>query len=58
VNFIPPNSGVTWHGICVDTRHTDVAKRDGPRLRVDRRGCQSSKGVDCDDLTHDLIEYS
>jgi hypothetical protein len=33
-----------------DTRHTDVAKRGGSWIGVDRRGRQSSKGVDCDIL--------
>jgi hypothetical protein len=33
------------HGIAYDdTRHTDVAKRGGSWIGVDRRGCQSSKG--------------
>jgi hypothetical protein len=52
-----------------DMRHTDVAKRGGSSLGVDRRGCQSSKGVDCDILASvdghilaqgliELIEYS
>jgi hypothetical protein len=31
-----------------DTRHTDVAKRRCSWIGVDRRGRQSSKGVDCD----------
>jgi hypothetical protein len=33
-----------------DTIHTDVAKRGGSWLVVDRRGRRSSKGVDCDIL--------
>jgi hypothetical protein len=33
-----------------NTRHTNVAKRGGSRIGVDRQGCQSSKGVDCDTL--------
>jgi hypothetical protein len=33
-----------------DTGHTYVAKRGGSWLGVDRRGHQSSKGVDCDIL--------
>jgi hypothetical protein len=33
-----------------DTRHTDVAKSGYSWLGVDRRGCRSSKGVDCDIL--------
>jgi hypothetical protein len=32
------------------TGRTDVAKRERSWLGVDRRGCQSSKGVDCDIL--------
>jgi hypothetical protein len=47
-----------------DNRHTDVAKRGGSWLGVDRRGRRSSKGVDCDILAlvdgdimaQDLIE--
>jgi hypothetical protein len=39
-----------------DTRHTDVAKRGGSWIGVDRRGRRSSKGVDCDILAQDLIE--
>jgi hypothetical protein len=31
---------MTWHD---DTRHTDVVKRGGSWLRVDRRGRRSSK---------------
>ena len=39
------------HGMAYDdTRHTDVAKRGGSWIEVDRRGRQSSKGVDCDIL--------
>jgi hypothetical protein len=33
-----------------DTRHTYVAKRGDSWIGVDRRGCRSSKGVDCDIL--------
>jgi hypothetical protein len=33
-----------------DTRNINVPKRGGFWLGVDRRGCQSSKGVDCDIL--------
>ena len=33
-----------------DTRHTDVAKRGGSWIGVDRQGRRSSKGVDCDIL--------
>jgi hypothetical protein len=39
-----------------DTRHTDVTKRKGSWIGVDRRGRQSSKGVDCDILAQGLIE--
>jgi hypothetical protein len=39
------------HGIAYDgTRHTDVAKRGGSWIGVDRRGRRSYKGVDCDIL--------
>ena len=42
--------GLEWsHGMAYDdTRHTDVAKRGGSWIGVDRRGRRSSKGVDCD----------
>jgi hypothetical protein len=45
--------GPEWsHGMAYDdTRHTDVAKRGGSWIGVDRRGRRSSKGVDCDILT-------
>jgi hypothetical protein len=33
-----------------NTRHTNMAKRGGFLLRVDRRSRQSSKGLDCDIL--------
>jgi hypothetical protein len=38
--------GLGWsHGMAYeDTRHTDVAKRKGSWIRVDRRGRRSSKG--------------
>jgi hypothetical protein len=38
--------GLEWsHGMAYDdTRHTDVAKRGGSWIRVDRRGRRSSKG--------------
>jgi hypothetical protein len=38
--------GPEWsHGMTYDdTRHTDVAKRGGSWIRVDRRGRRSSKG--------------
>jgi hypothetical protein len=47
-----------------DTRHTNVAKRGDFWIGVDRRGCRSSKGVNCDILApvdgdilaQDLIE--
>jgi hypothetical protein len=44
--------GPEWsHGMAYDdTRHTDVAKRVGSWIEVDRRGRQPSKGVDCDIL--------
>jgi hypothetical protein len=44
--------GPKWlHGLAYDdTRHTDVAKRGGSWIGVDRRGHRSSKGVDCDIL--------
>jgi hypothetical protein len=44
--------GPEWsHGMAYDdTRHTEVAKRGGSWIGVDRRGCRSSKGVDCDIL--------
>jgi bisphosphoglycerate-independent phosphoglycerate mutase (AlkP superfamily) len=58
--------GPEWsHGIAYDdTGHTNVAKRGGSWLGVDRQGRWSSKGVDCDILasedgdihTQDLIE--
>jgi hypothetical protein len=52
-----------------DSRHTDVAKRGGTWLGVDRRERRSSKEEDCDILTQmdcdilaqgliELIEYS
>jgi hypothetical protein len=51
------------HGACVpgvvtrydDTRHTGLAKRGGSWIRVDRRGRQSSKGVDCDILAPGMV---
>jgi hypothetical protein len=44
--------GPEWsHGMTYDnTRHTDVAKRGGSWIGVDRRVHRSSKGVDCDIL--------
>jgi hypothetical protein len=44
--------GLEWsHGMAYDdTRHTDVVKRGCSWLKVDRRGCRSSKEVDCDIL--------
>jgi hypothetical protein len=42
--------GPEWsHGMAYDdTRHTDMAKRGGSWIGVDRQGCRSSKGgVDC-----------
>jgi hypothetical protein len=63
--------GPEWsHGMAYDnTRHIDVAKRGGSWIGVDRRGHQSSKGVDYDILALmdgdilaqgliELIEYS
>jgi hypothetical protein len=38
-----------------DTRHTDMAKRGGFWIRVDRRGRRSSKGVDCDILAPRMV---
>jgi hypothetical protein len=35
---------------CDDTRHTNVDKRGGSWLGVDRRGRRSPMGVDCDIL--------
>jgi hypothetical protein len=45
--------GLEWsHGmICDNTRHTNVEKRGGSWLGVDRRRHLTSKGVDCDILT-------
>jgi hypothetical protein len=42
--------GLEWsHDMAYDdTRHTDVSKREGSWIKVDQRGCRSSKGVDCD----------
>jgi hypothetical protein len=50
--------GLEWsHGMAYDvTGNTDVAKRGGSWLGVDRRGRRSSRGVDCDILTKGLIE--
>jgi hypothetical protein len=44
--------GLEWsHDMTYDnTRHTDVAKRGGFWLGVDRRSRRSSKGLDCDIL--------
>jgi hypothetical protein len=49
--------GPEWsHGMAYDdTRHTDVAKRGGSWIGVDRRGRQSSKGVDCDILAPRMV---
>jgi hypothetical protein len=38
-----------------DTRHTDVAKRGGFLIGVDRRGRRSSKGGDCDILAPGMV---
>jgi hypothetical protein len=45
--------GLEWSHVMAydDTRHTDMAKRGGSWIGVDRRGRRSSKGVDCDILT-------
>jgi hypothetical protein len=44
------------HGMSYDdTRHTDVAKRGGSWIGVDRRGRRSSKGVDCDILAPGMV---
>jgi hypothetical protein len=52
--------GPEWsHGMAYDdTRHTDMAKRGGSWIGVDRRGRQSSKGVDCDILTPGVVMSS
>jgi hypothetical protein len=63
--------GLEWsHGMAYDdTSHTDVAKREGSWLGVNRRGRWSSKRVHCDILAPgdgdtlaqgliELIEYS
>jgi hypothetical protein len=44
--------GLEWsHDMAYDdTRHTNVAKRGGSWLGVDRRGRRSSKRMDCDIL--------
>jgi hypothetical protein len=49
--------GPEWsHGITYDdTRHTDVAKRGGSWIGVNRRGRRSSKGVDCDILAPGMV---
>jgi hypothetical protein len=49
--------GPEWsHGMSYDdTRHTDVAKRGGSWIGVDRCGCRSSKGVDCDILAPRMV---
>jgi hypothetical protein len=44
---------MAWHMTTLDT---NVAKRGGSWIGVDRRGHRSSKGVDCDILAQDLIE--
>jgi hypothetical protein len=49
--------GPKWsHGMAYDdTRHTDMAKMGGSWIGVDRRGHQSSKGVDCDILAPGMV---
>jgi hypothetical protein len=49
--------GPEWsHGMAYDdNRHTDVAKRGGSYIEVDRRGCRSSRGVDCDILAPGMV---
>jgi hypothetical protein len=49
--------GLEWsHGMAYDdTRHTDMAKRGGSWIGVDRRGRRSSKGVDCDILAPRMV---
>jgi hypothetical protein len=49
--------GLEWsNGMAYDdTRHTNVAKRGGSWIRVDQRGCRSSKGLDCDILTPGMV---
>jgi hypothetical protein len=46
------HAGLEWsHDMAYDdTEHTNVAKRGGSWLGVDRRGLRSSKGEDCDIL--------
>jgi hypothetical protein len=44
------------HGMAYDNiRNTDVAKRGGSWIGVDRRGRRSSKGVDCDILAPGMV---
>jgi hypothetical protein len=49
--------GLEWsHGMTYDdTRHTDVDKRGGSWIGIDRRGRRSSKGVDCDILASRMV---
>jgi hypothetical protein len=49
--------GPEWsHGIEYDdTIHTDVTKRGGSWIGVDRRGRRYSKGVDCDILAPRMV---
>jgi hypothetical protein len=49
--------GPEWsHGMAYDdTRHTDAAKREGSCIGVDRRGRQSSKGVNCEILAPGIV---
>jgi hypothetical protein len=49
--------GPEWsHGMAYDdTRHTNVAKRGGFWIRVDRQRHQSSKGVNCDILAPGIV---
>jgi hypothetical protein len=39
-----------------DTGHTDVAKRGGSWIGVDRQGCRSFKGVDYDILVGWIVK--
>jgi hypothetical protein len=56
---VGPLGGIRYAYASIE--RTDVAKRGGSWLGVDRRGRRSSKGVDCDILAQGLIgliEYS
>ena len=53
------HAGPEWsHDMAYDdTRHTDMAKRGGSWIGVDRRGRRSSKGVDCDILAPGMVIF-